>query len=115
MKKFITSLTHRSALLLSAVMLLSATISLAQVSYMENEVAHQISNKAEQGYLGDVNMNADKKEITLTFVTATKAKKIKVEKYLFDYDLNFKNSEKEEYDQAKDVKAKYGWFNWRYR
>lgn len=113
MKKFLTSLTHRSALLFIAVMFLSATMSLAQVSYMENEVAHQISNKAEQGYLGDVAMNADKKEITLTFVTATKAKKIKVEKYLFDYDLNFKNSEKEEYDQAKDVKAKYGWFKFR--
>jgi hypothetical protein len=113
MKKFIISLTHRSALLFVAVMFLSATMSLAQVSYMENEVAHQISNKAEQGYLGDVAMNADKKEITLTFVTATKAKKIKVEKYLFDYDLNFKNSEKEEYDQAKDVKAKYGWFKFR--
>lgn len=113
MKKFTTSLTNRWALLLVAVMLSSATMSLAQVSYMENEVAHQISNKAEQGYLGDVNMNADKKEITLTFVTATKAKKIKVEKYLFDYDLNFKNSEKEEYDQPKDVKAKYSWFKFR--
>ena len=113
MKKFIVSLTHRSALLLVAAMFLSATMSLAQVSYMENEVAHQISNKAEQGYLGDVEMNADKKEITLSFVTATKAKKIKVEKYVFDYDLNFKTSEKEEYDYAKDVKAKYKWFKFR--
>jgi hypothetical protein len=113
MKKFIISLTHRSAFLLVAAMFLSATMSLAQVSYMENEVAHQISNKAEQGYLGDVEMNADKKEITLSFVTATKAKKIKVEKYVFDYDLNFKTSEKEEYDYAKDVKAKYKWFKFR--
>lgn len=113
MKKFTTSLTNRSALLLFAVMLLSATMGLAQVSYMENEVAHQISNKAEQGYLGDVVMDADKKEINLYFVTATKSKKIKVEKYVFDYDLNFKTSEKEEYDQAKDVKSKYGWFKFR--
>lgn len=113
MKKFTTSLTNRSALLLVAVMLLSVTVSLAQVSYMENEVAHQISNKAEQGYLGDVVMDADKKEINMYFVTATKAKKIKVEKYVFDYDLNFKTSEKEEYDQPKAVKAKYGWFKFR--
>lgn len=113
MKKFTTSLTNRSALLLVAVMLLSATMSLAQVSYMENEVAHQISNKAEQGYLGDVVMDDNKKEINLFFITATKAKKIKVEKYVFDYDLNFKTSEKEEYDQPKDVKAKYGWFKFR--
>jgi hypothetical protein len=113
MKKFTTSLTNRSALLFFAVMLLSATMGLAQVSYMENEVAHQISNKAEQGYLGDVVMDADKKEINLYFVTATKSKKIKVEKYVFDYDLNFKTSEKEEYDQAKDVKSKYGWFKFR--
>src|SRR5690606_33636355 len=42
-----------------------------------------------------------------------KAKKIKVEKYVFDYDLNFKTSEKEEYDQPKAVKAKYGWFKFR--
>lgn len=113
MIKLTTSQTRRPALMLLAWMLLSATMSLAQVSYMENEVAHQISNKAEQGYLGDVNMDADKKEITLSFVTATKAKKIKVEKYVFDYDLNFKTSEKEEYEQAKDVKSKYKWFKFR--
>ncbi|MBL7835379.1 MAG: hypothetical protein JNK18_15580 [Cyclobacteriaceae bacterium] len=113
MIKLTTSQTRRPALMLLALMLLSATMSLAQVSYMENEVAHQISNKAEQGYLGDVNMDADKKEITLSFVTATKAKKIKVEKYVFDYDLNFKTSEKEEYEQAKDVKSKYKWFKFR--
>lgn len=113
MKKFTTSLTNRSALLLLAAMFVSATISLAQVSYMENEVAHQVSNKAEQGYLGDVVMDDDKKEINLYFVTATKAKKIKVEKYVFDYDLKFKNSEKEEFDHGKDVKSKYGWFKFR--
>lgn len=112
MKTF-TTLTYRPALLLLTVMLLSVTMTLAQVSYMENEVAHQISNKAEQGYLGDVVMDADKKEINLYFVTATKSKKIKVERYVFDYDLNFKNSEKEEYDQPKDVKAKYKWFKFR--
>lgn len=113
MKKFTSLLINRGALLLIPAMFLSATISLAQVSYMENEVAHQISNKAEQGYLGDVVMDDAKKEISLFFITATKAKKIKVEKYLFDYDLNFKTSEKEEYDQAKDVKAKYKWFKFR--
>lgn len=113
MKKFITSLTARLALLLFAMMLITANMCLAQVSYMENEVAHQISNKAEQGYLGDVVMDADKKEISLYFVTATKAKKIKVEKYVFDYDLNFKTSDKEEYDQPKDVKSKYKWFKFR--
>ncbi|HNC31859.1 MAG TPA: hypothetical protein PKX08_17735, partial [Cyclobacteriaceae bacterium] len=113
MKKLTTSLNPRPVWLLCAIMFLSATMSLAQVSYMENEVAHQVSNKAEQGYLGDVNMDADKKEITLSFVTATKAKKIKVEKYVFDYDLNFKTSEKEEYEYAKDVKSKYKWFKFR--
>jgi hypothetical protein len=113
MKKFVSPLTNRSVFLLAAAMLVSATMSLAQVSYMENEVAHQVSNKAEQGYLGDVVMDADKKEINLYFVTATKAKKIKVEKYVFDYDLNFKTSEKEEYDQPKDVKSKYKWFKFR--
>lgn len=113
MKSFTNSFIRRSALLLVAAMFSSASISLAQVSYMENEVAHQISNKAEQGYLGDVVMDADKKEINLFFVTATKAKKIKVEKYVFDYSLNFKTSEKEEYDQPKDVKAKYKWFKFR--
>lgn len=113
MKKLTTYLTRKTALLLLAMVFVSATVSLAQVSYMENEIAHQISNKAEQGYLGDVTMDGDKKEITLSFVTATKAKKIKVEKYVFDYDLNFKTSEKEEYEYAKDVKAKYKWFKFR--
>jgi hypothetical protein len=111
MKKTVTR-THQLALLACA-FLMALNISVGQVSYMENEVAHQISNKAEQGYLGDVTMDGDKKEISLYFVTATKSKKIKVEKYLFDYDLNFKTSEKEEYDYAKDVKSKYKWFKFR--
>ena len=63
MKKFTSLLINRGALLLIPAMFLSATISLAQVSYMENEVAHQISNKAEQGYLGDVVMDDAKKVI----------------------------------------------------
>lgn len=108
-----TTLLYKPAWVLVVVMLVSVTISLAQVSYMEKETAYQISNKAEQGYLGDVVMDADKKEINLYFVTATKSKKIKVERYVFDYDLNFKNSEKEEYDQPKDVKSKYKWFKFR--
>lgn len=108
-----TTLLYKPAWVLVIVMLVSVTISLAQVSYMEKETAYQISNKAEQGYLGDVVMDADKKEINLYFVTATKSKKIKVERYVFDYDLNFKNSEKEEYDQPKDVKSKYKWFKFR--
>ena len=72
----------------------SATMSLAQISYMENEVAHQVSNKAEQGPLGWCKYGCRQKEITLSFVTVTKAKKIKVENMFFDYDLNFKTSEK---------------------
>lgn len=113
MRTLLHLLCFRPVMLLVPVMLVFTTISRAQVSYMENEVAHQISNKAEQGYLGNVVMDDEKKEINLYFVTATKAKKIKVEKYIFDYDLNFKTSEKEEYDQAKDAKAKYKWFKFR--
>ena len=110
--KIITTLLTRKVLLMGT-LLLCFSAATAQTTYMENEIAHQISNKAEQGYLGDVVMDGDKKEINLFFVTATKAKKIKVEKYVFDYDLNFKTSEKEEYDQAKDVKSKYKWFKFR--
>ncbi len=113
MKIFTRLVCFRPVWLLVPVMLVFTIISQAQVSYMENEVAHQISNKAEQGYLGNVVMDDEKKEINLYFVTATKAKKIKVEKYIFDFDLNFKTSEKEEYDHAKDAKAKYKWFKFR--
>jgi hypothetical protein len=80
---------------------------------MERETAYAISNKAEQGYLGNVEMDEAQKEIRLYFVTATKAKKIKMEKYVFDFDLNFKTSEKEEYDKPKDLKSKHTWFKFR--
>jgi hypothetical protein len=100
-----------SLLLLIALATWSSPL-LAQ-GYMEKEVAHQISNKAEQGYLGNVETDEVNKEIRLFFITATKAKKIKVEKYIFDFDLNFKTSEKEEYDVAQDVKSKYSWFKFR--
>ncbi len=107
------SLFNPQTLLFLGVILLSINLSHAQISYMQNEVAHQISNKAEQGYLGNVDIDEATKEIKLSFVTALKSKKIKVEKYVFDYDLNFKTSEKEEFDYAKDVKAKYKWFKFR--
>jgi hypothetical protein len=90
----------------------AATV-LAQANYLEREAAHMISNKAEQGYLGNVETDDTAKEIRLFFVTATKAKKIKVEKYVFDYDLNLKSNDKEEYEYPKDVKSKYNWFKFR--
>lgn len=112
MRNHFTALKKGIALTLLTIAMIAAN-TFAQTNYLEKEVAHQISNKAEQGYLGNVETDDATKEIRMFFVTALKSKKIKVEKYVFDYDLNFKTSEKEEYDYAKDVKSKYKWFKFR--
>ena len=87
--------------------------SISQVNYIDKETTHQISNKAERGYLGSVETNDAAKELKLYFVTKVKSKKIKVETYVFDYDLNFISSFKEEFENGKDVKSKFKWFNFR--
>lgn len=110
MRNFTVNVFVRSGALL---LMLCLALHAGAQGYLGKEVAHQISDKAEQGYLGNVETDDAKKEIRLYFVTATKAKKIKVERYTFDYDLNFKSNEKEEYDYAKDVKSKYKWFKFR--
>jgi hypothetical protein len=112
MKGSLTDVFHAGLMVLLTLFIAPTQVLHAQ-GYMEKEVAHMISNKAEQGYLGNVETDEANKEFRLYFVTATKAKKIKVEKYIFDFDLNFKTSEKEEYDYPKDVKSKYGWFKFR--
>lgn len=110
--KIITRSLRHAGLAIS-LLLGSVACAFAQETYMARETAYAISNKAEQGYLGNVEMDEAQREIRLYFVTATKAKKIKMEKYIFDFDLNFKTSEKEEYDKPKDLKSKYGWFKFR--
>ncbi len=81
----------------------------AQVNYLTAEAAIPLSNRAETGYLAEVETNDETRQIDLYFVTATKARKIKVEKYSLDYDLNLKNSEKLEYEREK-MKSSYNWF-----
>ncbi len=85
----------------------------SQTNYISKETIHQISNKAERGYLGKVETNDKTREIKLYFVTKVKSKKIKVETYVFDYDLNFVSTFKEEFENGKEVKAKFSWFNFR--
>ncbi len=88
------------------------TVAIAQ-DYIDAEVAHSITNKAEMGYLGDVETDDAAQEVRLYFITATKAKKFKVEKYIFDYDMKFKKMENEQFDRTADVKTKYSWFKFR--
>lgn len=109
-----TFIRWSSAFMFSLMIILSPETTVrAQANYLEKEAAHVVSNKAEQGYLGNVETDDAAREIRMYFVTATKAKKIKVEKYTFDYDLNLKSTDKEEYDAPRDVKSKYKWFKFR--
>lgn len=84
---------------------------MAQDDYLAAEIAQQISNRAETGYLGSVEYDDAARRIDLFFVTATKSKTYKVERYTFDYDLNFIETEKLEFDQPEQVKSKFKWFN----
>jgi hypothetical protein len=102
----------RTLLLITLLLNIFAKALWAQ-GYLQSETTHNISNKAEMGYLAEVETDDAAKEIRLYFVTKNKKKLIKVEEYVFDYDLNFKSSEKQEYDKPDQVKSKYQWFNFK--
>ncbi len=103
----------KTKIALFSLILFFASKVIAQDSYIERENIHQISNKAERGYLAKVETDDKSKEITLYFITKVKSKKIKVETYKFDYELTFINSAFEEFANGRDVKAKFKWFNFR--
>ncbi len=71
---------------------------------------HEISGKANRGYLYEPKVDAQNQEISLTFVTKASGKNAKFETYKFDFDFKFKAMEPSEVplERIKGYKADKG-------
>jgi hypothetical protein len=82
----------------------------AQMEVLEKQ--HDISRKAKKGYLGSVEPNHAANTFDMIYVLPSSDKKVKLETYTFDKELNLINSVKEEQD-IELVRSRYKWFNFR--
>ncbi|MBC7695534.1 MAG: hypothetical protein H7141_08830, partial [Burkholderiales bacterium] len=99
-------------LLLSAVTcLLGASTIVAQVPILEKP--YEVSRKAKNGYLGNIEMNKEKETIDMIYVLPSLiARKVKTEIYTYDKDLNLLNTVREE-EWLDKVRTRYRWFNFK--
>ena len=84
--------------------------SIAQTISSEKTI--DISKKANKGYLGNVVVDDNRKQIDMVFVTRSNNRKVKFEVYQFDYDLNLINEFADE-QEATAAREKYNWFSYR--
>ncbi|NCU06005.1 MAG: hypothetical protein GXC73_18730 [Chitinophagaceae bacterium] len=81
-----------------------------QAQQLSKEGTHEISKKANKGYLYEPTVNESKNELSMTYVTKATGKKAKFETYFFDLDFNFKKVEESEVplERLKGYKADKG-------
>ncbi|MEO7211899.1 hypothetical protein [Mucilaginibacter sp.] len=92
-------------------MMLLSTAAHAQLPVLEK--SYDISRKAKNGYLGGVEVNAEKQTFDMVFVLRSSTKKmVKREIYTYDKELNLINTEKDE-QPIEQMKKKYKWFNFK--
>jgi hypothetical protein len=72
----------------------SSLVSHAQ--QLSKEGTHEISKKANKGYLYEPTVDEAKNEVTMTYVTKATGRKAKFEVYKFDLEFNFKGMEESE-------------------
>ncbi|MEZ5002273.1 MAG: hypothetical protein R2730_04480 [Chitinophagales bacterium] len=82
----------------------------AQLEVFEN--VHEISRKSMKGYLGGVETNEEAMTFDMIYVLPSSNRKVKLETYTFDEQLQLINTVKEEEDIEK-VRTRYKWFNFR--
>jgi hypothetical protein len=77
---------------------------------LSKEGTHEISKKANKGYLYEPTVSEEKNELQLTYVTKATNRKAKFETYTFDLDFNFKKVEESEVpvEKIKGYKADKG-------
>jgi hypothetical protein len=63
---------------------------------LSKEGTHEISKKANKGYLYEPTVDEAKNEVTMTYVTKATGRKAKFEIYKFDLEFNFKGMEESE-------------------
>jgi hypothetical protein len=84
--------------------------SFAQLEVVEK--VHEISRKAKKGYLGQVETHPDNMTFDMVYVLPSSARKVKIETYSFDKQLNLIGQKAEEED-IDLVRTRYKWFNFR--
>jgi len=77
-----------------------------------HEQVHEISRKSMRVYLGGVETNPEAMTFDMTYVLPSSDRKVKLETYTFDEQLQLINTKKEEEDIEK-VRQRYKWFNFR--
>jgi hypothetical protein len=90
-------------------LLLSSSLVL-NAQQLSKEGTHEISKKANKGYLYEPTVDEAKNEVTMTYVTKATGRKAKFETYKFDLDFNFKGMEESEVplEKIKGFKADKG-------
>lgn len=68
----------------------------ANAQQLSKEATHEISKKANKGYLYEPKVDEGKNEMSLTYVTKASGKSAKFETYKFDLNFNFKSVEETE-------------------
>nr|WP_294906270.1 hypothetical protein [uncultured Lacibacter sp.] len=81
-----------------------------QAQQLSKEGTHEISKKANKGYLYEPTVDESRNELSMTYVTKATGKKAKFETYFFDLDFNFKKVEESEVplERLKGYKADKG-------
>ncbi|MES2512969.1 MAG: hypothetical protein V4580_02450 [Bacteroidota bacterium] len=99
-------------LLSSAFLCLLSTLNIkAQVPIIEK--TYEVSRKAKNGYLGNIEMNKEKETIDMIYILPSLlARKVKTEIYTYDKDLNLINTVREE-EWLDKVRARWKWFNYK--
>jgi hypothetical protein len=82
----------------------------AQIEVIEQ--SHDISRKSKKGYLGNVEVNESAGTFDMIYVLPSSARKVKLEIYTFDKQLQLINTKKEEED-IDLVRQRYKWFNFK--
>ena len=96
---------------INVLLLLFTCSSLAtQAQQLSKEGTHEISKKANKGYLYEPTVDEAKNEVTMTYVTKATGRKAKFETYKFDMDFTFKGMEESEVplEKIKGFKADKG-------
>ncbi len=73
-----------------------AVCHLTNAQQLSKEATHEISKKANKGYLYEPKIDEAKNEMTMTYVTKASGRKAKFETYTFDLNFNFKGMQESE-------------------
>ncbi|MCO5233587.1 MAG: hypothetical protein LC105_08320 [Chitinophagales bacterium] len=90
-------------------------VAFSSYCYAQNDVlekSYDISRKAKRGYLGGTEVNEKDMTFDMIYVLPSSDRKVKIETYTFNKEMDLINTVKDEWDIEK-VRTRYKWFNFR--